>query len=206
MKSLIAWTVRNTPAMNVLVVSVMVVGWISFSSMRREVFPEFDREMALVTVSYPGATPEEVEEGICQKVEEACRSVVGIKKITSVAREGLGFCVFEMADDVDDPQRVVGEIRSEVERIPSFPELAEDAKVEQVTLRTPAIKVGVLGPPESMGGERSDLELREVAERVRDDLLALPTVSAVIGTGAVAAGVMIWALESRWALAKEYSL
>ena len=108
MKSLIAWTVRNTPAMNVLVVSVMVVGWISFSSMRREVFPEFDLEMALVTVSYPGATPEEVEEGICQKVEEACRSVVGIKKITSVAREGLGFCVFEMADDVDDPQRVVG--------------------------------------------------------------------------------------------------
>jgi multidrug efflux pump subunit AcrB len=107
-KSLIAWTVRNTPAMNVLVIAIMAIGWISFSSMRREVFPEFDLEMALVSVVYPGATPEEVEEGICQKVEEACRSVVGIKKITSVAREGLGFCVFEMADDVDDPQRVVG--------------------------------------------------------------------------------------------------
>ena len=73
MKSIIAWTVRNSPAMNVLVVAVMVVGWISFSSMRREVFPEFDLEMALVSVAYPGATPEEVEEGICQKVEEACR-------------------------------------------------------------------------------------------------------------------------------------
>ncbi|MFM8735870.1 MAG: efflux RND transporter permease subunit [Pirellulales bacterium] len=179
MRSIIAWTVRNTPAMNVLVVAVMVVGWISFSSMRREVFPEFDLEMALVTVAYPGATPEEVEEGICQKVEEACRSVVGIKKITSVAREGAGFCVFEMNDDVADPQRVVSEIRSEVERIPSFPELAEDAKVEQVTLRSPAIKVGVLAPTTSDGGERSELELREVAEKVRDDLLALPTVSAV---------------------------
>ncbi len=179
MRSIIAWTVRNTPAMNVLVVAIMVVGWISFSSMRREVFPEFDLEMALVTVIYPGATPEEVEEGICQKIEEACRSVVGIKKITSVAREGSGFCVFEMNDDVADPQRVVGEIRSEVERIPSFPELAEDAKVEQVTLRSPAIKVGVLAPPAADGGERAELELREVAERVRDDLLALPTVSAV---------------------------
>jgi multidrug efflux pump subunit AcrB len=179
MKSIIAWTVRNTPAMNVLVVAVMVIGWISFSSMRREVFPEFDLEMALVTVVYPGATPEEVEEGICQKVEEACRSVVGIKKITSVAREGMGYCVFEMNDDVDDPQRVVGEIRSEVERIPSFPELAEDAKVEQVTLRTPAIKVGVLAPEESVDDEQAQLELRDVAERVRDDLLALPTVSAV---------------------------
>jgi len=179
MRSVIGWTIRNTPAMNVLVVAVMLVGWISFSSMRREVFPEFDLEMALVTVVYPGATPEEVEEGICQKVEEACRSVVGIKKITSVAREGLGYCVFEMQDDVADPQRIVGEIRSEVERIPSFPELAEDPKVEQVTLRTPAIKVGVLAPPAADGGERSELELREVAERVRDDLLALPTVSAV---------------------------
>ena len=179
MKSIIAWTVRNTPAMNVLVVAVMVVGWISFSSMRREVFPEFDLEMALVTVPYPGSTPEEVEEGICQKIEEACRSVVGIKKITSVAREGMGYCVFEMTDTVADPQRVVGEIRSEVERIPSFPELAEDPKVEQVTLRSPAIKVGVVAPPTSDGGERSELELREVTERIRDDLLALPSVSAV---------------------------
>ncbi|NBW87718.1 MAG: efflux RND transporter permease subunit, partial [Planctomycetia bacterium] len=113
MKSIIGWTVRNTPAMNVLVVAVMVVGWISFSSMRREVFPEFDLEMALVTVPYPGATPEEVEEGICQKIEEACRSVVGIKKITSVAQEGTGFCVFELQDNVKDVQKTLGEIRSE---------------------------------------------------------------------------------------------
>ena len=161
MKSIIAWTVRNTPAMNVLVFAVMIIGWISFSSMRREAFPEFDLEIALVSVPYPGATPEEVEEGICQKVEEACRSVVGIKKITSIAREGMGFCVFEMTDGVKDPQRVVGEIRSEVERIPSMPELAEDPKVEQVTLREPAIKVGVLAPPSAGGDERSELQLRD---------------------------------------------
>ena len=178
MRSIIAWTVHNTPAMNMLVFAVMIIGWISFSSMRREAFPEFDLEIALVSVPYPGATPEEVEEGICQKVEEACRSVVGIKKITSIAREGMGFCVFEMTDGVKDPQRVVGEIRSEVERIPSMPELAEDPKVEQVTLREPAIKVGVVAPQSAGSDERSELQLRDVAERVRDDLLALPTVSA----------------------------
>ena len=178
MRSIIAWTVRNTPAMNVLVFAVMIVGWISFSSMRREVFPEFELEIALVTVPYPGATPEEVEEGICQKIEEACRSVVGIKKITSIAREGMGYCVFEMGDGVKDPQRVVSEIRSEVERIPSMPELAEDPKVEQVTLREPAIKVGIVGPPDIAGEERDELQLRNVAERVREDLLSLPTVSA----------------------------
>jgi multidrug efflux pump subunit AcrB len=84
------------PAMNTLVVAILIVGAMSFAGMRREVFPEFELEIILVNVPYPGATPEEVEEGICQKVEEACRSVSGIKKLTSVAQEGVGFCIFEL--------------------------------------------------------------------------------------------------------------
>ncbi len=175
MRTIVSWTVRNMPAMNTLVIAILLVGAAAFASMRREVFPEFDLEIVLVSVPYPGSSPEEVEEGICQKVEEACRSVSGIKKITSVAQEGMGFCVFELEDSVKDVQKVLGEIRSEVERIPSMPELAEDPKVEQVTLRTAAIKVGVLAPA---GRDVSEWELRDVAEGVRDDLLALPSVSA----------------------------
>ncbi|MFM8984983.1 MAG: efflux RND transporter permease subunit, partial [Planctomycetia bacterium] len=136
------------------------------------------------TVPYPGATPDEVEEGICQKVEEACRSVAGIKKITSVAQEGMGYCVFELQESVKDVQKTLGEIRSEVERIPSMPELAEDPKIEQVTLRTAAIKVGVLAPPGAAWDTAAELELRDVAELVRDDLLALPAVSAANLLGA----------------------
>ena len=181
MRTIVSWTVRNMPAMNTLVISILLVGALAFASMRREVFPEFDLEIVLVTVPYPGATPEEVEEGICQKIEESCRSVAGIKKITSVAQEGMGYCVFELQDSIKDVQKTLGEIRSEVERIPSMPELAEDPKVEQVTLRTPAIKVGILAPD---GEEVSELELRDVAELVRDDLLALPAVSAANLQGA----------------------
>ena len=70
--------------------------------------------------------------------------------------------------------------RSEVERIPSMPDLAEDPKVEQVTLRTAAIKVGVLAPPGTTWDTAAELELREVAELVRDDLLALPAVSVIV--------------------------
>ena len=184
MRSIIGWTVRNMPAMNTLVIAILLVGALAFASMRREVFPEFDLEIVLVTVPYPGATPDEVEEGICQKVEEACRSVAGIKKITSVAQEGIGYCVFELQDSIKDVQKTLGEIRSEVERIPSMPELAEDPKIEQVTLRTPAIKVGVLAPQNAAGDITSELELRDVAEVVRDDLLALPAVSAANLIGA----------------------
>jgi HAE1 family hydrophobic/amphiphilic exporter-1 len=183
-RAIVSWTVRNMPAMNTLVISILLVGALAFASMRREVFPEFDLEIVLVTVPYPGATPDEVEEGICQKIEEACRSVAGIKKITSVAQEGMGYCVFELQDSIKDVQKTLGEIRSEVERIPSMPELAEDPKVEQVTLRTPAIKVGILAPAAADGEEVSELELRDVAELVRDDLLALPAVSAANLQGA----------------------
>ena len=183
MRTVVSWTVNNMPAMNTLVMAVLLVGALAFGTMRREVFPEFDLEIVLVTVPYPGATPEEVEEGICQKIEEACRSVAGVKKVTSVAQEGSGFCVFELQESVKDVQKTLAEIRSEVDRIPSFPELAEDPKVEQVTLRTPAIKVGVLAPPGREGGVAEE-ELRDVTEEVRDDLLGLSAVSAANIQGA----------------------
>ena len=79
MKAIIQWAVRNTPAMNTLMIAGIVVGALSLTKIRREVFPEFDLEIILITVPYPGASPDEVEEGICQKIEEAVRPIDGIK-------------------------------------------------------------------------------------------------------------------------------
>ena len=87
MKALIAWATRNSPAMNTLLIGTLALGLYCMVNMRREVFPEFDLEIILVSVPYPGASPEEVEEGICLKIEEAVRSVDRIKKITSVFTE-----------------------------------------------------------------------------------------------------------------------
>ncbi|MGD9646308.1 MAG: efflux RND transporter permease subunit [Pirellulales bacterium] len=175
MKALIQWAVRNTPAMNTLMVAGMFVGAITLWKMHREVFPEFDLEILLVSVPYPGASPDEVEEGICQKIEEAVRAIEGIKKQTSVAQEGAGFVVIELESDVKDVQKILNEVRSEVDRIPSFPLFAEDPEVKQITLRQPVIRVGVLGP--DCQGPECELQLRAVAERVRDDLLQQPAVS-----------------------------
>ena len=79
MKSVIRWAVNNIAGINVLVVLVLVVGFISFFAMRRETFPEFQLDVVLVSVPYPGATPDEVESGICQKIEESIQSLSGIK-------------------------------------------------------------------------------------------------------------------------------
>ena len=182
MKSLLRWVIRNTPAMNTLMVSVMLVGAASLWSMRREVFPEFDLDIILVTVPYPGASPEEVEEGICQRIEEAVRTVESIKYLFSVAKEGAGTVILELESNTPDVQKILNEVRSEIDRIPSFPELAEDPEVKQITLRRSAIIVGVVGPnTDDPGAER---RLRDLTETIRDRLLMLPSVSqANIGGG-----------------------
>ena len=182
MKRMISWAISNAPGMNVLMVALMVIGGYSLFQMRREVFPEFELEVVMVTVPYPGATPRDCEEAICQKIEEAIRSISGIKKVTSIAQEGGAFVLAELRSDVPSVQKVMSEIDREVDRIPSFPELAEDPQIQQITFRDAAIRIGIVGPPDrSQGPDRSnvaELNLREIAEGVRDDILMLSTVSS----------------------------
>lgn len=181
MKSVVRWAVHNSPAMNTLMASVLAVGLASMFMLRREVFPEFELEIILVSVPYPGASPAEVEEGICLKIEEATRSLKHVKKQTTVAQEGAGFVILELDANVPDIQKVLNEVRSEIDRIPSFPELAEDPEIQQITFREQAIRIGVVGPStEGMSEEeafRASLALRELAEEIRDDILQLDVVS-----------------------------
>lgn len=190
MKGVVTWAITNAPGMNVLMMALMAVGGFSLWNMRREVFPAFELEIVMVSVPYPGATPLDVEEAICQKIEEAIRSIDGIKKVTSISQEGAGYVLAELRSDVRDVQKVMSEIDREVNRIPSFPALAEDAQIQQITFRDAAIRLGIVGPkrdlpsPSPEDARESELRLREVAESVRDDVLTLPTVSSasIMGT------------------------
>ncbi len=182
MRRILSWAIHNSPGMNVVVFALMVIGAASFWSMRREVFPEFELEVVMIKVPYPGATPQDTEEAICQKIEEAIRAINGIKKVTSIAMEGSGYVLAELRSDVGDVQKVMAEIDREVDRIPSFPDLAEDASVEQITFRETAIRVGIVGPDDRT--HHGELALREVAERIRSEMLVLPsvTVAELMGT------------------------
>ncbi len=177
MKKFLRWSISNTPAMNMIMLVVLGFGLYCGDNLRRETFPNFDLEMISVSVPYPGATPDEVEEGICQKIEEAVRTVEGIKKITSTASESSGSVLIELRSDVPNVDRTLNEIRGEVDRIPSFPELAEDYDVKRAKMQETILNIGVLGPP--IETAQDELALREVAERIRDDLLLLPAISQV---------------------------
>jgi HAE1 family hydrophobic/amphiphilic exporter-1 len=191
MKGLPQWSIANGRALNIVLFAVMVVGWFAFGKLRRESFPEFELDTIRVTVPYPGAAPQEVEEGICQKIEEAVRSLEGVKKVTSIALEGSGNVVIELLSSVDSSERVLDEVRSEIDRIPSFPAEAEDPEVTMVTSRRTSIKLGLLAPlgiedatsADDLTQLERDLEIRAVAEQLRDGLLGLDGVTQVQITG-----------------------
>jgi len=92
----IAWMVHNPVAANLLMVLLLVGGWLSLQSIKQEVFPDFERDVVSISISYPGASPEEVERGIVLAVEEAVRGVDGVKEVASRAREGYGLVRVEM--------------------------------------------------------------------------------------------------------------
>jgi HAE1 family hydrophobic/amphiphilic exporter-1 len=183
-RSLVRASILNSAALNLCMIAVMVVGWFCLSWMQRESFPEFELDRINVSVPYPGAAPQEVEEGIGQKIEEAVRSIEGIKKVTTVAMEGSCNVILELASDGRSSDRVLDEVRSEIDRIPSFPEEAEDPRISLATNRRASIRVGLIAPEGFASDDRKlsaedELQLREIAERVRNDLLEIPTVAQV---------------------------
>lgn len=177
MKSVVRWAVDNAPATNTLVLAILILGVWCAASMQREFWPYSNLDVVQVSVQYRGASPEEIEEGICQRIEEAVRSVNGVYRITSVAREGAGNVMVELDSGVDeaDVQEILGEVRSRVANIPSFPALAEQPVVQRQQPRTTALSVGVIGPDDD--SVEASLALRKLAEKVRDEVLLREDVS-----------------------------
>ena len=89
MKNLLIACIRNTVLANILLLLILAAAALATCHMVRESWPEFRLDMALVTVAYPGADPEEVEEAICRKMEDALAGVEGIKEIRTTADSGL---------------------------------------------------------------------------------------------------------------------
>ena len=179
MKALVRWSVANSPAMNIIMLVVLGTGAWCVASLQREFWPYYDLDEIEVRVAYRGASPEEVEEAICEKIEAAVSSISGLETIYSTATEGSGQVRLELHADVDkaDVQRILGEVQAAVNQIPSFPALAEAPVIRQRVPNSTAIQVGIIGPDDD--SIESALRLRRIAENIRDELLAYPSMSQV---------------------------
>ncbi len=172
MYGVIDWFARNGVAANILMVVILCLGaWSMLERIPLEVFPEFERDVINIAVSYRGATPAEVEEAAVVRIEEAIGDITGIEQITSSAMESAGLVQVEV-EKGRDPRHLLDDIKNKVDAINTFPDEVERPIYKLQEFRREVISVVIYA-------ELPDQELRRLGEQVRDDLVGLPEVSIV---------------------------
>ena len=158
-------------AANLLMIVLLIGGLFWSTRIKQEVFPDFELDIVTVSVPFPGASPQEVERGILLSIEEAVSGLEGIEKVTATAREGSGTVTVEMIEG-EDIQRLAADIKTEVDRITSFPVEAEEPRVTIASRKRYVVSIALYG-------DQSEQVLREYAEIVRERLLQDPEITQV---------------------------
>ena len=171
MNRIIEWFAVNRVAANLLAAFILLAGFLAIPKIKQEVFPEFDSDWILIEVPYPGAAPEETEEGICARVEQSMQGLQGVKQMVSTAAEGVGIVAIELLPHTDG-QKFLDEAKAKVDAIDTFPEDSDKPIISEIIIRKQVINVAV-------NGEVGEVALKRAGERVRDELLARPGITQV---------------------------
>ena len=175
--NIVGWFAQNPVAANLLMFFLLLGGFLGLSDIRQEIFPDFNLDGVRVSMTYPGSSPEEVEQGIVLAIEKELTGMQGIKSITATAAEGSASVTAELGEDADSGQ-VLQDIRNAVSRITSFPDDAEPANIELRQHGFYVISIGV-------AAELPQQDLFKLAERIRRQVLDMPGVSEVEVRGAL---------------------
>jgi len=167
----IAWFAHNHVAANLVMAIMLIGGLTSLPSIRKQTFPDIDVDIVSVSVEYRGAAPEEVEEGVCVRVEEAVEGVEGVEQVTSTAVEGVCGVSIELISGTD-VTKATDDIKNQVDSITTFPEDTEQPIIAKVTPTRPVMDLALFGAVE-------EATLKELGQRVRDELAALEGVTQV---------------------------
>jgi multidrug efflux pump subunit AcrB len=171
MNRAIEWFAGNHVVANLLMALIVAAGVITIPSVTREIFPEVSLDIITVQVRYLGAAPEEVEEGVCVKVEEAIQDLEGIKEIQSASSEGMGTVIVEL-EYGEDVREMLNDVKARVDAIETFPEETEKPVIAELTNRRQVIDIAI-------SGKADEASLKSVAEMIRDELTAISGISQV---------------------------
>ncbi|MBQ4845624.1 MULTISPECIES: efflux RND transporter permease subunit [unclassified Pseudoalteromonas] len=170
-KGIIAWFARNPVAANLLMIFILVGGILTAFSIRKQMFPQFENNWLSVQAVYPGAAPQEVEEGITIKVEESMEGLEGIKRLITYSNRGMSQTWIEVEEKYN-PQEVLDEVKMQVDSISSFP-----VGMERPVVRYDKFEQEVMWL--ALNGSLSRAELKELGNTLHDEMLALPGVNLV---------------------------
>ena len=169
MENLIRWFVNNKVVSNLLMILIIITGATTIPILKMQVFPEIDLNIINVSAVYPGATPSDVEEAICIKIEERLQGLDGVKKITSNASENVGSVNVEIISG-EDPNDLLDRIKAEVDAIDTFTDNVEKPICRKIAGANPVISVAV-------HGDLDDNSLNKLTEDIKDEIDGLPEVT-----------------------------
>ena len=190
---MIRYFVRHPTAANLLMLVFVALGVLGAFSLERAVYPDFESEYLCVRVIYKGASTVEVEEAICQRIEEEIEGIEGIERLDSTASEGLGYVVIEVSDGYELVD-VLRDVENAVDQIDNFPENIEEPLIWEIKQTNEAGSISLWtgpdpteaeedGPSEVTPGRTRDKDLLLLADEIKNELLALDEVSLVTVNG-----------------------
>ncbi|MEI6893297.1 MAG: efflux RND transporter permease subunit [Colwellia sp.] len=166
---LIAWFARNSVAANLLMLFILVSGFLTINTINKQMFPQVKINWISYVAPYPGAAPQEVEEGITIKIEEALETITGLKRVITYSNRNYSNGWFEV--DLDyDPQIVLEEVKSAIDSIASFPDGMERIKVEREKFRQQVMYI-------SLYGDLTNGELKALGRKIHTEIQQLPSVN-----------------------------
>ena len=188
-KGLIAWFARNSVAANLLMIIILLGGLLTANSIRKQFFPAVEINWIEFSAVYSGTAPQEVEEGITVKIEQALERVQGLKRIITYSNRNMANGYFQIEDEYD-PQVVLEEVKSEIDSISTFPAGMEPPKVERIKIRQEVMYL-------SLYGDLSQRQLKDLGERIHDEMMQLPGVNITEYYGGLAYEISVEVSKDR---------
>jgi multidrug efflux pump subunit AcrB len=167
--ALINWFARNSVAANLLMVILLVGGFYTVLTIKKEIQPRVETNLITVGVPFLGATPLDVEEGVVIKIEEAIQDIEGIEEIVSTARRGFGNVQVEVDADYEVSD-IMDQVKNRVDAISTFPANTEKPSISRNQFQQQTVIV-------SVSGDVNERTLKEFAKQIRNEIVTLPGVT-----------------------------
>ena len=173
MNGMIAWFAKNHVAANLLMISIAAFGLFSLATRTPiEVFPSSDLDVIAITVPFPGASPTEVEQGVTIRVENVIQSLTGIDKLTSTSREGSSSVRIDVLKGFNT-RALLNDVKNRIDSLTTLPDDAETPRIAKAEFKREVISVALYG-------HTDEKILRNIADRVRDELVEFDTITQVV--------------------------
>ncbi|OSY87821.1 RND transporter [Tenacibaculum holothuriorum] len=176
MKKVIAYFIKYPVAVNIIIIAFVVLGFFGYSSLKSSFFPLTDAKFISINVAYPGASPQEIEEGVVLKIEDNLKGLVGVDRVTSTSSENAANITVEILKDYDI-NVVLADVKNAVDKVPNFPtgmEPAVVAKIENVAETISFVVTGDKIPLKS---------LKNIARDIENDIRRIDGISQITISG-----------------------